>query len=341
MRFPIGLTASLASYIARKKMAGERFVPLVLMLEPLFACNLTCSTCGRIREYKDLTSQRMSVEECLESSRECGAPVVSVCGGEPLIHAEINGIVSGLVEMKRWVYLCTNGTLLAQSIGKFRPSPRLLLNVHIDGPREVHDKIVEREGAYDAAVAGIKAAVSRGFQVTVNTTICRQTDMDQIDELMTTLEDIGVGCFMLSPAYSYEAVDDKEAFMTREDIAGKFADIDRIAARHRLADTPIYMEFLKGQRELRCTALGNPTRNVAGWRSPCYLIADRHHSTYRELIEQTDWGSYGAGRDPRCRDCMVHCGFEPTAALMLNKRKGDLRKMIAWQMGGKGIGSRE
>lgn len=341
MRFPIGLTTSLASYIARKKMAGERYVPLVLMLEPLFTCNLTCATCGRIREYKNLASQRMTVEECLESSRECGTPVVSVCGGEPLIHPEIDQIVSGLIRMRRYVYLCTNGTLLAQSIDKFKPSPRLLFNVHIDGPREVHDMVVQREGAYDAAVEGIQAAVNRGFQVTVNTTVCRQTDMNQIDDLMTVLERMGVGCFMLSPAYCYGAVDDKDAFMDREDVARKFADIDGIAARHRLADTPVYLEFLKGQRELRCTAWGNPTRNVAGWRSPCYLIADRHYHSYRELIASTDWGSYGAGRDARCRDCMVHCGYEPTAALMLNKRKGDLRKMIAWQMGGKGIGSRQ
>ena len=334
MRFPIGLTASLASYIARKKLTGERFVPLVLMLEPLFACNLTCAGCGRIREYKDMTSQRMSVDECLAASQECGAPVVSVCGGEPLIHQQIGEIVSGLVEMKRWVYLCTNGTLLAQSIDKFRPSPRLLLNVHIDGPREVHDTIVERVGAYDAAIAGIKAASAQGFQITVNTTIYQQTDMGQIEALMTTLEGFGVRCFMLSPAYCYEAVADKDAFMTREDIAGKFADIDRIASQHRLADTPIYLEFLKGQRELKCTAWGNPTRNVAGWRSPCYLVADKHFPTYREMIEQTDWDSYGAGHDPRCSDCMVHCGFEPTAALMLNKCRGDLRKMIAWQLGG-------
>lgn len=333
MRFSIGLTTSLASYIARKKMTGERFVPLVLMLEPLFACNLTCAGCGRIREYKDLTNQRMRVEECLQSSRECGAPVVSVCGGEPLIHPEIDKIVLGLVDMKRWVYLCTNGTLLLPSIDKFKPSKRLLLNVHIDGPREVHDMIVEREGAYDAAIAGIEAAASRGFQITVNTTVYKQTDMRQIDELMTTLEQIGVRCFMLSPAYSYDAVDDKEGFMSREDVARKFADIDDLAARHRLADTPIYLEFLKGQRELQCTAWGNPTRNVAGWRSPCYLLADKHYPTYRELIERTDWDSYGAGNDPRCRDCMVHCGFEPTAALMLNKRKGDLGKMIRWQMG--------
>lgn len=332
MRFPIGLTTSLSFYIARKKLAGERFVPLVLMLEPLFACNLTCATCGRIREYKALTSERMSVQECLAASRECGAPVVSICGGEPLIHPRIGEIVSGLIDMKRYVYLCTNGTLLAQSLGKLQPSRRLLLNVHIDGPREIHDMIVEKRGAYDAAIAGIEAAVSKGFQVTVNTTICKQTDMDQIDALMGALEQIGVQCFMLSPAYSYDAVDDKESFLSREDVHEKFAGIDRIAAKHRLADTPIYLEFLKGERELRCTAWGNPTRNVAGWRSPCYLIADRHFAGYRELIEDTDWDSYGAENNPKCRDCMVHCGFEPTAALMLDKRGGDLWKMTKWQM---------
>lgn len=334
MRFPIGLTTSLSLYIAQKKLAGERFVPLVLMLEPLFACNLKCATCGRIREYRDQTSERMSVEECLSASRECGAPVVSVCGGEPLIHPRIDEIVSGLVDMKRYVYLCTNGTLLEQSIGRFQPSSHLLLNVHIDGPREIHDMIVEKPGAYDAAVAGIRAAVARGFQVTVNTTVCKQTDMGQINDLMSTLEQLGVQCFMLSPAYSYAAVDDKESFLSREDVHEKFAGIDEIAAVHRLADTPVYLEFLKGQRELRCTAWGNPTRNVAGWRSPCYLIADKHYPTYAELIANTDWDSYGAGKNPACRDCMVHCGFEPTAALMLDKRPGDLWKTIKWQMEG-------
>lgn len=332
MRFPIGLTTSLSLYIARKKLAREQFVPLVLMLEPLFACNLTCATCGRIREYRDLTSRRMSVEECLSASTECGAPVVSVCGGEPLIHPQIGEIVLGLVGMKRYVYLCTNGTLLEQSIGKFEPSPRLLFNVHIDGPREIHDMIVEKAGAYDAAVAGIKAAVSRGFQVTVNTTVCKQTDMGQIDELMTTLEQLGVQCFMLSPAYSYQAVDDKENFLSRKAVHAKFADIDTIASAHRLADTPVYLEFLKGERELRCTAWGNPTRNVAGWRSPCYLIADKHFRTYKELIANTDWDSYGAENNPACRDCMVHCGFEPTAALMLDRKPGDLWKTIKWQL---------
>lgn len=334
MRFPIGLSTSLGFYIARKKLAGERFVPLVLMLEPLFACNLTCSTCGRIREYKDYKSHMLSVEQCLESSRECGAPVVSVCGGEPLIHPNIDKIVAGLIDMKRYVYLCTNGTLLSQSLDKFRPSSRLLLNIHIDGPKEVHDMVVEREGAYDTAVEGIKLASQKGFQVTVNTTVYRQTDMDRIDALMDTLGNLGVQSFMLSPAYSYEAVHDKEAFMSRADVREKFKNVDHIAARHRLSDTPIYLEFLKGQRELECTAWNNPTRNVVGWRSPCYLIADRHCATYREMIDSTDWNSYGVGRDSRCRDCMVHCGFEPTAALMVNKQPGDLWKMIRWQLGG-------
>jgi len=350
MRFPIGLTTQLSAYIIRNKLAGERFVPLVLMLEPLFACNLTCTGCGRIREYKDRTHERMTVQECLEASRECGAPVVSVCGGEPLIHPQIGEITAGLVAMKRWVYLCTNGTLLAQAVGEvcpstspgpglartgaLRPSARLILNVHIDGPHEVHDAIVEREGAYDAAVEGIRAAVAKGFCVTVNTTVYKQTDMNQIDKLMTTLERMGVRHFMLSPAYSYESVGDKDAFLSRQEVYAKFADIDRIAARHRLADTPVYIEFLKGERELECTAWGNPTRNVAGWRSPCYLLADRHFATYNELIENTDWSSYGAGKDIRCRDCMVHCGFEPTAALMLNRRRGDLWKTIKWQIRG-------
>ena len=332
MRFPVGLSASLAGYIARKRLARERFVPLVLMLEPLFACNLTCSTCGRIREYKDRVSEMMDLDECLESSRQCGAPIVSVCGGEPLIYPRIAELVEALAAMKRYVYLCTNGVLLAESLDKLRPQSHVLLNVHIDGPRDVHDAVVEREGAYDAAVRGIRAAAQRGFQLTVNTTVCKQTDMGQIDTLMDELASLGVGSFMLSPAYSYESVDDKDCFMSRADVHEKFRDVDSLAARHRLSDTPIYLEYLKGERELECTAWGNPTRNPAGWRSPCYLIADRHFASYRELIDATDWEAYGVGRDARCADCMVHCGFEPTAALMVNRRKGDLWKMIRWQL---------
>jgi hopanoid biosynthesis associated radical SAM protein HpnH len=333
MRFPIGLSTSLAAYIVKNRLMREPFVPLVLMLEPLFACNLRCSTCGRVREYHDRASEMMGVEDCLQSSLECGAPVVSVCGGEPLIYPRIVELIEGLVAQRKWVYLCTNGVLLADSLKHFTPSPRLLFNIHIDGPPEVHDAVVESEGAYEAAAKGIALAHERGFQVTVNTTVCKQTDMGQIDALMDELTRIGVRTFMLSPAYSYESVEAKDCFMSRRDVHEKFAAIDTIARRHKLADTPIYLEYLKGLRELKCTAWGNPTRNPLGWRSPCYLIADHHYSSYRELVERTDWGRYGVGRDPRCQDCMVHCGFEPTAALMVNKRKGDLWKMIRWQFG--------
>lgn len=333
MRFPLGLTASLATYIVRKRMSRERFVPLVLMLEPLFACNLNCSTCGRIREYQDCMSEMMTVDECLEASAECGAPIVSICGGEPLIYPHIAELVERLIANKKYVYLCTNGVLLAAAVDKLKPSKRLILNVHIDGPPEVHDKIVEKNGAHEAATKGMMLAARAGFQITVNTTICKQTNMSQIDAQMDKLSQIGVGSFMLSPAYSYESVEEKDCFMSRADVYEKFKNIDAMAKRHRLCDTPIYLDYLKGQRELECTAWGNPTRNVVGWRSPCYLIADKHVATYKELIESTDWESYGVGRDRRCRDCMVHCGFEPTAALMVNKQKGDLWRMIRWQLG--------
>ena len=333
MRFPIGLSTSMASYIVKKQMKRERFVPIVLMLEPLFACNLKCGTCGRIREYKDHVSKMMSLDECFEASRECGAPIVSICGGEPLVYPQIGELIDGLIARRKHVYLCTNGVLLADSLHKLRPSRRLLLNVHIDGPADVHDMVVEHEGAYEAATRGIALAAQRGFQITVNTTVCKQSDMNQIDSLMDDLSTIGVKSFMLSPAFSYDAVKDKDFFMSRRDVYKKFENIDRIAKRHRLSNTPIYLEYLKGLRELQCTSWGNPTRNPVGWRSPCYLVADRHFDTFKELIEQTDWDSYGVGNDPRCKDCMMHSGFEPTVALMVNKRRGDLWKMIRWQFG--------
>lgn len=333
MRFPIGLSTSLAGYIIKKRVAREQFVPLVLMLEPLFACNLNCSTCGRIREYKNHISEMMSMEECIESVNESGAPVVSICGGEPLIYPRIVELVETLVRMRKYVYLCTNGLLLTQCTEKLIPSPYLLINVHMDGPPEVHDMLVMKNGAGEAALNGIVLAAKKGFQITVNTTVCRQTDMRQIEAMLAKLTRLGVNCFMLSPAYSYESADAQDCFLSREEIRRKFADIDNLAKRFRLADSPIYLEFLKGERELKCAAWGSPTRNVMGWRSPCYLIADRHYPTYSELIEQTKWEAYGAGNDERCRDCMMHCGFEPAAALMINKQPGDIWKMIKWQFG--------
>ncbi len=333
MRFPIGLCASLTAYIVKKRLAHERFIPLVLMLEPLFACNLKCITCGRIREYSDYLSEMMTLDECIEAAHECGAPVISVCGGEPLIYPHITELIAALTGMGRYVYLCTNGLLLVKSLDKLKPSRKLFINVHLDGPSEIHDMLVSKNGAYDAAVNGIIQAARNGFVVTVNTTVCKQTDMNQIDTLMDRLARLGVSCFMLSPAYSYQAVESDDCFMNRSDTNRKFRNIDELASKHTLADSPIYLEYLKGERELQCSAWGNPTRNVAGWRSPCYLLADRHHPTYQELLDKTNWDSYGIGNDPRCKDCMVHCGFEPTAALMLNRIPGDLWKMIKWQFG--------
>jgi len=333
MRFPIGLSTTLAAYIVRKQLARQKFVPLVLMLEPLFACNLKCVTCGRIREYKDHASEMMSLDECVGAATECGAPVVSVCGGEPLIYPHIVPLIEALTSLGRYVYLCTNGVKLIEAVESLRPSKHLLINVHLDGPADVHDALVCKNGAFESAVNGIVVAAKKGFQVTVNTTVCRQTNMNQLDALMSVLGNLGVNCFMLSPAYSYESVDSRDYFMNRADIREKFRDIDHLAERHSLADSPIYLEYLKGERELKCTAWGNPTRNPVGWRSPCYLLADRHYHTYKELIANTDWRSYGVDNDPRCRDCMVHCGFEPTAALMIDKQPGDLWKMVKWQFG--------
>lgn len=333
MRFPLGLSASLAAYITGKRMSGAKRPPLVLMLEPLFACNLTCSTCGRIREYRNVMGKQMELQECIEAAEECGAPIVSICGGEPLLYKHIGELVSELVRMRKYVYLCTNGTLLESRLELFVPSSHFLLNIHIDGLGPTHDAICEREGTFEAAIRGVQAASKRDFQITINTTVCKQSDISEIDSMMTQLGGMGVRTFMLSPAFSYDAVEDKDCFMTREDVREKFGQIDDIACRHRLSDTPIYLEFLKGERELECAAWGNPTRNVVGWRSPCYLIADRHFPTYTSLMEATDWSTYGVGKDPRCKNCMVHCGFEPTAALMLNNQPGDLWKMIRWQFG--------
>ena len=256
--------------------------------------------------------------------------MVSICGGEPLIYPHISELVDILTHMRKYVYLCTNGVLLAEAVGKLKPSRHLLLNVHIDGPPEVHDVVVSKNGAYESAIKGIMLAARTGFQVTVNTTVCKQTDMNQIDALMDKLSQIGVQCFMLSPAYSYEAVESRDCFMSRADIHEKFRDIDRIAQRHRLADSPIYLEYLKGERELKCTAWGNPTRNPVGWRSPCYLIADHHFASYKELIDRTNWESYGIGRTPAARTAWSTAASSPRR-LMVNKQQGDLWKMFRWQ----------
>jgi hopanoid biosynthesis associated radical SAM protein HpnH len=338
MRFPLTLTTTMIGYMAGKAIKREKRFPLVLMLEPLHACNLTCTGCGRIREYSTTIKDRLTVEECLASVDEAGAPIVSICGGEPLIYPDIGELVKGILKRRKHIYLCTNGMFIQKRLDEFRPTSRFFFNVHLDGLEDTHDIAVERRGVFKAAVEGIIAAKKRGFLVCTNTTIYKETDLGEIDRLFAYLTKLGVDGFMLSPAYGYTAVKETnpqgaaEIFMTRDDIRAKFQEAQGLLGKYRMMSSPIYLEFLSGQRELTCTAWGNPTRNVKGWKGPCYLITDEHHETFRDLMDNTPWENYGYGKDPRCENCMVHCGYEPSAALGVNKKLGDSLKMLLWQL---------
>ncbi|GIW80026.1 MAG: hopanoid biosynthesis associated radical SAM protein HpnH [Gemmatales bacterium] len=338
MRFPLSLTMSMAGHIAKHKIMRTRRFPLVLMLEPLHACNLTCTGCGRIREYSDTIKEKLTVEECLASVDECGAPIVSICGGEPFIYPDLGKLVQGILQRRKHIYLCTNGMFIRKRLHEFKPSNRLFINVHLDGLEETHDLCVERKGVFRQAIDGIRYAKKAGFLVCTNTTIYKETDLDEIDRLFAFLTKLGVDGFMLSPAYGYAAVHETnpngaaEIFMTRDDIRAKFKEAEKLLRKYRLMTSPVYLEFLSGKRELSCTAWGNPTRNVRGWKGPCYLITDRHYATYAELINSTDWDRYGYGKDARCEHCMVHCGYEPSAALGVNSKFGDGFKMLMWQL---------
>lgn len=338
MRFPLSLTRSLSGYLLKQRLAGRKRFPLVLMLEPLHACNLSCEGCGRIREYADTMGARMSLEECLESIDECGAPVVSICGGEPLLYPEIGELVQQATSRGKHVYLCTNGVLLQQKLNQFRASTRLFINIHLDGMEATHDRLVGRPGVFAAVADGISAATAAGFQVTTNTTIYRDTEIHEIAVLFDYLSTLGVSGFMISPAYGYEVVEHADPqgaermFMTRDEVHDKFRDVRRLLRRFRLTASPVYLEFLCGERDLQCAAWASPTRNVRGWRGPCYLIADEHYPTYRKLIEKTAWEQFGPEGDPRCEHCLVHCGFEPAAVLAANRRLRDMMKMAVWQL---------
>ncbi len=340
MRFPLSLTISMTRYLLKQSLTGVKKFPLVLMLEPLFKCNLHCVGCGRIREYADHITEMLTVDECLDSMTECGAPVVSICGGEPLIYPEIGELVSKTVfDLKRHVYLCTNGIMLEKRIseGIFRPSSRFFINVHLDGMSVNHDASVSRSGIWETAVAGIRAAVKEGFQVCTNTTLYRESQVDEIVELCTFLESLGVCSMMLAPAYPYTTFEGEAAdtlFLHREETQERFRELERLLRGKRLATTPLYMDFLTGRRKLPCAAWANPTRNVCGWKGPCYLLTDAHYASYSELLERTDWETLGPdGSDLRCAHCMMHCGFEPGAVLVSTKNPIQGLRTMLWQLG--------
>lgn len=338
MRFPLSLTSTMVGYIAKKKITRQKKFPLVLMLEPLHACNLTCTGCGRIREYSQTIKDKLSVEECLVSVDEAGAPIVSICGGEPLIYPEIGRLVKEILDRRKHIYLCTNGVFLEKKLDQFKPSDRFFFNVHLDGMEATHDLMVEREGVFKAAIEGIKAAKKAGFLVCTNTTIYKETNLEEIDKLYSFLSKLGVDGFLISPSYGYSAVHATnpdgaaEIFMTREDIRQKFVEAQSLLNKYKMMSSPIYLEFLSGKREIPCTAWGNPTRNVKGWKGPCYLITDTHHDSFEGLMHDTEWENYGHGKDPRCEHCLVHSGFEASAALGVNGKLGDSLKMLMWQL---------
>ena len=331
LRFPLEMTSRIAGYVAKKKITKAERFPMVLMLEPLHACNLTCTGCGRIREYETTIKQKLSIQECLDAVDECGAPVVSICGGEPMIYPGIGELTAKILERKKVVYLCTNGMFTKKKINDFKPSNRFFFNVHLDGLRESHDLAVERKGVFDSAIEGIKVAKAAGFMVCTNTTVFTETNMAELDAMYAYLTELGVDGFMISPGYSYAAVESKEMFMTRDDIRAKFRQAEAMFRKYKFSTSPVFLEFLQGQREMTCTAWGNPTRNVKGWKGPCYLITDIHHNSFDDLLNKTPWEKYGPGKDPRCENCMVHSGFEASAALGVNGKLGDTFKMLKWQ----------
>jgi hopanoid biosynthesis associated radical SAM protein HpnH len=331
MRFPLKLNIDLTRYIMKNKMMKTDKFPLVLMLEPTHLCNLACSGCGRIREYADTIQQMMPLEECLRSVDECPAPVVTITGGEPFLYPQIYELIEAVLQRGKHIYLCTNGLLLDKALDRMRPHPNFTINIHMDGQEETHDRILERKGAFRAAIEGIKKAKRLGFRLCTNTTIFKETDLNEIDSLFTYLSGLGVDGFLVAPGFGYEAVGEK-LFLERREIERKFRDVYEMSKRHRFFSTPMYLRFLMGEKELECTPWGNPTRNSQGWKAPCYLITDRHYPTFREMMEKTDWSKYGVGKDERCAQCMMHCGFEPTVVSEIGKSWKDIVEMVRWNL---------
>jgi len=325
-------SARMGWYLMRQRLAKRDKFPLLVELEPLFQCNLECAGCGKIQHPEHVLRRRMSVEQAVGAIEESGAPMVSIAGGEPLIHPEIHLIARELVARKKFVYLCTNALLLEKKLDRFTPSPYFAWAIHIDGLRERHDASVEREGVFDKAVAAIGAAKARGFRVTTNTTFFTQDSPKTVREVLDFLNDeLGVDEMMISPAYAYEKAPDQEHFLgvvqTRKLFSEAFADGRR--KRWRLNHSPLFLDFLEGKADFDCTAWGIPSYSLFGWQRPCYLMSDGYAKTYKELVETTDWSAYGRGRDPRCENCMAHCGYEPTAVLQTTRSlRQSLRALV-------------
>jgi hopanoid biosynthesis associated radical SAM protein HpnH len=305
------------AYVTKQRLMGVQRYPLVLMLEPLFRCNLACAGCGKIDYPDPILNQRLSVKECLEAVDECGAPVISIAGGEPLLHREIDQVVQGIIARKKFVYLCTNALLMEKKIDLFKPNPYFVWSVHLDGDQAMHDKSVCQDGVYDRAVAAIKMARERGFRVNINCTLFEGTDPAQVARFFDNVMAMGVHGITVSPGYAYERAPDQAHFLNRRKTKQLFRDIFRIGRGRKwsFSQSSLFLDFLAGNQNYHCTPWGNPTRNYFGWQRPCYLLGEGYAKTFKELMADTDWDSYGTGNYEKCADCMVHSGYEASAVM--------------------------
>jgi hopanoid biosynthesis associated radical SAM protein HpnH len=313
---PLLQKAFVGAYVVRQHLAGRSRYPLVLMLEPLFRCNLACAGCGKIDYPDEILNQRLSVADCVDAVDECGAPVVSIAGGEPLLHKEIDEVVAAIVARRKFVYLCTNGLLMKKRLARFKPSPFFVWSVHLDGDEDMHDHAVCQSGVYARATEAIGAAKAQGFRVNINCTLFNNADPERVAKFFDAVRELGVDGITVSPGYAYERAPDQKHFLNRNRTKTLFREIFRRGRGARawaFSQSALFLDFLAGNRDYRCTPWGNPTRTIFGWQRPCYLLGEGYAKTFRELMDETQWDAYGTGNYAKCADCMVHSGYEATA----------------------------
>ncbi len=333
MGVPFNQALKVSTYILQQKLKGNKRYPLVLMLEPLFRCNLACQGCGKIDYPNEILNQRISVEDAVEAARECGAPMVAIAGGEPLLHKELPQIVDAYIQMGKFVILCTNALLLEKKIDQYKPHPNFCWDIHLDGDKEMHDKAVDQEGVFERAVDAIKLAKSKGFRTSINCTLFDGADPDRVAKFLDMVTGLGVEGVMTSPGYAYERAPDQQHFLNRTRTKELFRAIFRRGKESakrgvnwRFTQSPLFLDFLAGNQTYACTPWGNPTRNVFGWQRPCYLLGEGYAKSFKELMETTDWDKYGVGNYEKCADCMVHSGFEASAVIDTFNRPWKLAK---------------
>ena len=333
MRFPAHVTLGMLRYQARNTLQGRRRYPMVMMLEPLYTCNLACIGCSTERHTGPLDG-RIPVAKCLDALDACQAPLVSICGGEPTLYPELKELVDGIISRRCHIYLCTNGLLLDTRVfGIVPPNKRLSVNIHLDGMRETHDRICAREGVFDKAIEMIQEAKARGYRVITNTTVFKETDIDEIEELCNLLTSFGIDGMLISPGYQYESVEDN-IFLTRQDTHTKFARILELSHKHRLQSTPMFLEFAAGKRDYLCSPWSTATYTPKGWQGPCYLISKQHFETFQEFWGGVDWDYWESCQDKLCQNCSMHSGFEASVVRGLAKSPRDMLRMAAWNLFG-------